>query len=118
MGTIPRKRLLSVLFGLSSAVVIGLVGPLYGGLMLVLAFPLVFRTPSRVAPAWLLATFGTSWLTLVVTGTGAFVRNSLMLDNGAVLTAIGVAPLVLAGAIVATGRVRSGSPSTSGRQSP
>lgn len=117
MARIDRKRLISILFGLGSAVVIGLVGPLYGGLMLLLAFPLVFRTATRVAPAWLLVAFGTSWLTLVATGMGAFVRNSLVLDNGAVLTALWVAPLMIAGAIVAAGRVRSGSPSTSRPQS-
>lgn len=118
MASIDRERPISILFGLGSAVVIGLVGPLFGGLMLLLAFPLVFRTTKRVAPAWLLAAFGISWLIVVATGTGAFVRNSEMLDNRALLTALWVAPLVLAGAIVATGRVRSGSPSTSGRQSP
>lgn len=118
MAGIDRKRLISMLFGLGSALVIALVGPLYGGLMLLLAFPFVFRTAPLVAPAWLLAAFGILWLTLVATGTGAFVRNSEMLDNRALLTALWVAPLVLAGAIVAAGRVRSGSPSTSGRQSP
>jgi hypothetical protein len=93
---IPATRLLCVLFGLGSAVIIGLVGLHFGGLMLLLAFPLVFRTASRVAPAWLVATSGTSWLILVATGTGTYVRNSLTLDNGPVLTAMGVAPLVFA----------------------
>jgi uncharacterized membrane protein len=110
-----RKRLISVLFGLGSAVVIGLVGPLarrdadesahrpYGGLVLLLAFPLVFRTAIQVAPAWLLAAFGISWLLLVATGTAPFLRNSLT-DGGGLWIAIGVVPLGLAGAILGSHR--------------
>jgi hypothetical protein len=111
-----RKRLISVLFGLGSAVVIGLVGPLYGGLVLLLAFPLVFRTAIQVAPAWPLAAFGISWLLLVATGTAPFLRNSLT-DGGGLWIAIGVVPLGLAGAILGAARFRRVGPPPAGRPS-
>jgi hypothetical protein len=116
MAATRRKRLSSVLFGLGSAVVIGLVGPLYGGLVLVLAFPLVFRAAIRVAPAWLLAAFGISWLLLLATGTAPFVRNSLT-DGGGLWTTIGVVPLALAGGILGAARFRQVGPPPTGRPS-
>jgi hypothetical protein len=100
-----RRRLLSALFGLGGAVVVGLVGPLYGGLVLVLAFPLVFRTASRVAPAWLLATFGIAWLLFLVTSGAPTLRNSPA-DAAGFWLAMGVVPLALAGAIVGAARLR------------
>lgn len=113
--TAHRKRFLSALFGLGSAVVVGLVGPLYGGLVLLLAFPLVFRTASRVAPAWLLATFGVAWLLLLATGVAPIVQNSP--DAAGFWLAVGLVPLALAGAIVGVARLRQPRRAHAGRPS-
>jgi len=60
---------------MTSALLVGLIGPIYGGVILILGFPLVFRTKDRVNAGALLAAFGTTWLVLVGTGPAPLIRN-------------------------------------------
>lgn len=98
-------RTISIAFGLAGAGVVALVGPVYGGLVLILAVPVVFLTLSRAITgatlqpdfAFLLASFGLAWL--LVLPFAPITRNSgepAPPDVWILEVGVGVAPLLMA----------------------
>jgi hypothetical protein len=102
---IDRKRLLSVLFGVGSAIVVGLIGPIYATPILILSFALVFRKANRVSPDWLLAAFAISWFVVLVVSP-PLIRNSPT-DAVPIWIGFGILALALAGALALLSRTRS-----------
>jgi hypothetical protein len=108
-----------MLVGLGAAVVIGLVGLVYGGLVVICATPLIFLTLSRaltgrtIDPAWtwLLTAFGVSWFALLPVAPFVQVSISNSPDNASSIwvfsAVIGLAPILLAAALVALARHRA-----------
>lgn len=97
---------MSITTGVAAAGVIALVGPLYGGLIVVLGVPLVFLTLSRTLFgsetrrmwSYMLMAAGVAWFTFLPVS--PFARRSLDAhpDTWAWLVTIGAVPLV-AGAL-------------------
>jgi hypothetical protein len=117
-----KPRAASVLVGVGDAVVIGLVGPVYGGLVVICATPLIFLTLSRaltgrtIDPAWvwLLIAFGVAWFALLPVA--PFVQRSIsnIPENADSIWAfsafIGLVPLLLSVVLVALSRFRARRP--------
>jgi hypothetical protein len=112
---------MSMGFGTVGAIVVALVGPVWGGLVLILATPICFLTVSRALlgsttdPAWewLLASLGIAWLALlpvapIVHASGLEPSP----DEWTVLICLGAVPLLagLALALRAWYRSRSARP--------
>jgi hypothetical protein len=114
-----RSRAVSVLVGLGAAVVIALVGPLYGGLVVTCATPLVFLTLSRaligrtIDPTWtwMLIAFGLGWFALLPVA--PFIQGSVSNspENASSIwvasAVIGLVPMLLAAGLVALARRRA-----------
>src|SRR5438876_8511956 len=98
------RILMSILFGIGSAIVIGFVGPLYGGLVVVLSFALVFRSAQHVSLRWLFLGFAVTWVAVLAAGLGAI--RTVPPDNALGWAVAGFVPLVLSGATVAVARAR------------
>jgi hypothetical protein len=97
-----RTLVLSGVYGVAAAIVISGIGPLWGGLLLILSFPLTFRTEERVALAALFLGFSIAWPLLLALGAPIFFdRGSLP-----VVFVSGFVPVVLAAATVLLIRVR------------
>jgi hypothetical protein len=117
-----RPRAVSVLVGVGAAVVIGLVGLYYGGLVVICATPLIFLTLSRaltgrtIEPAWtwLLIAFGLAWFALLPVA--PFVQRSIsnVPENASSIwvfsVLIGLVPLLLSVVLVALSRYRARGP--------
>jgi hypothetical protein len=106
---------MSITVGISAAVLVGLVGPLWGGLVVVLATPVVFLTVSRAlfhaetAPEWdlLLVSGGLAWIAFLPFAPVVYGDRVLGTDEWLWLLGLGAAPLV-AGLIIAYRRRRPG----------
>ena len=111
-----RPIALSIVVGIASAVVIGLVGPLWGGLVVVLGLPVVFLTISRLLfgtetrRVWsaLLVAAGLTWLALLPVA--PFPTNALAAEPATVgwLVAIGAVPVLVGFAVVVAGATAFG----------
>ena len=99
------RAVLSTLFGIGAAVLIAVIGPLYGGLLVILSFALVFRSAERVSLRWLLLAFTVAWCIVLVAGIGA-IRN-LPSDSTLPWAIGGFVPLALSAAIVLVARART-----------
>ena len=96
---------MSIAVGMFAAVAVGLVGPLWGGLVVVLARPVIFLTVSRAllgsetAPEWdvLLLTAGVAWLVFLPFAPAVHWEGVLTSDDWRWLLAIGAIPLLGAG---------------------
>jgi hypothetical protein len=89
---------LSFAFGIGAGLLVGFLGPLWGGLIVVMSFPLVFRAPGRVDLLRLFVGFAPVWLLLVIVGTNATTSASPL--NEAALAVVGFVPLALSTATV------------------
>jgi len=89
-----RRRIVSVLYGVGSAVIVGLIGPLYGALILILSFPLVFRRAANASVEWLLTAFAVSWVA-VLAARPPLIDNAPA-DVSPLWIGTGVVPLVIA----------------------
>jgi len=103
-GVNPR-RVRSVLFGIASAIVVGLIGPLYATPILILSFALVFRTTARVSAESLLAAFAVAWFTVMVISP-PLISNTP--DSLPFWVGIGIVGMVLAAGFALTARPRRG----------
>lgn len=114
MTTIPMnyKVVLGCLFGVIASAVMALVGPLWGGLVVILGFPLVFRREDRISLAALFWAFSLAWALFVLVGAPAALSREQ-------LPAIFLAGFVPVALIVATvliaRRTREGSSDMAGR---
>lgn len=97
-----RQAMVSIAFGLSSAIVISFAGPIYGGIPVILAYPLAFRGKSRPTVHWLATAFGIAWLTLIPV---APLFRGAPADLWPMWVSVGIAPLALAAGAFAT-RIR------------
>jgi hypothetical protein len=112
--SLDRSRLVSAVAGFAGAVVIALVGPLYGGLVLICGTPLIFLTLSRALigattdPAWpwLLTAFGIGWFVLVPVAPFVQHPNPLSTDEWELVVAIGLVPILGGSALVGLSRIR------------
>lgn len=104
--TDPRPNAaLSVAFGVGAGLLIGFLGPLYGGLVVILSFALVFRAASRVDLRWLFLGFTPVWILLLVLGTNA--TTSVLPGNQLALGAMGFVPVALSAGTVLLVRARA-----------
>lgn len=107
-----RPEWTSIAVGAGAAAVVALVGPLYGGLVVVLAVPVVFLTLSRLLfgsetrPLWgtLLIAAGVAWFILLAVS--PFARNALDAhpESRLWLLLIGVMPVAVGAAITVRAR--------------
>jgi hypothetical protein len=95
-------RIVSILCGVGSAVLIGLFGLLYAAFIIILSFPLVFRRAANVAFGWLLTAFAMSWAAVLAISP-PLISNSPT-DVWPMWVGIGVIPAAIA-AMVAVRRV-------------
>jgi 1-acyl-sn-glycerol-3-phosphate acyltransferase len=114
-----RSRTVSVLVGLGAAVVMGLVGPLYGSLVVICATPLIFLTLSRALTGrtidptwtWVLIAFGAGWFALLPVA--PFIQGSIsnIPENASSIwvasAVIGLVPVLVAAGLVALARYRA-----------
>jgi sulfite exporter TauE/SafE len=102
----PRSAaVLSTAFGIGAGLLLGFAGLIFGGLIVILAFALVFRTADRVAIPWLLASFTSVWSVLFAVGTDAIV--SLKADAPLLGFVTGFVPLGMCVGMVLLARARS-----------
>jgi hypothetical protein len=93
---------LSSLYGVAAAVVISLIGPIWGGLVLILSFPLAFRTEERVGLSALFLGFSITWPLLLALGAPIFVVEGF----SPIVFVSGFVPIALAAATVLLIRIR------------
>lgn len=94
---IVNRAIVSAEFGIAAAFLMALIGPMYGGLILILAFAAVFRHASRVALGWLFLAFTVVMLVLVVPLPG---YSGLSAEDRLLFGMAGFIPLGLSGATV------------------
>lgn len=111
-GSTRRRAMVSALFGVSSAVIMGIVGPLWGGLLVILLFALVFRSEDRVSLASLLSGFGLAWAIVLVMRVGVTGYDAP--SSTPVWAVAGLVPIALSSATVVLARWRSRRRQTSG----
>jgi hypothetical protein len=98
------KTTVSALFGVGAALLMVLIGPLYGGLVLILALALVFRSADRVVLAWLFGAFTATWAPLLV---AIAMFQGASFDTWLVMTGAGFVPVGLAAGMIVVARARS-----------
>lgn len=102
MGKPRRAVVVSIAFGVTAALVVARIGPVYATPLLIVALPVLFLTISRAATGstirpdfvWVLIAFAVAWL--VLWPIAPIIRNSP--EEWPVWAALGVIPLL--GAIV------------------
>ena len=97
------RHAVSAVFGILAAVAVALFGSLYGGLLVVPAFALVFRRAERVAAASVLAAFAAAWIVLVVAGVPSFPED----DTAVLVVVAGFVPIAISLATVLVVRLQS-----------
>lgn len=114
-----RSRAVSALVGLGAAVVFALVGPMYGGLVSILAIPLIFLTLSRTLTGrtidptwtWLLTAFGVGWFALLPVAPFVQVSISNVPENASSIwvasAVIGSVPILIAAGLIARAGLRA-----------
>ena len=100
---LARTLALSGLYGMAAAVVMSRVSVVWGGLLLILSFPLVFRSEERVSLSALFISFAIAWPVVLALG------SPIVWDPDALPTTFvsGFVPLALAAATVLVVRSRS-----------
>ena len=99
-----RRELVSAGYGIGSAVLIAYISPLYGGLIVILSFALVFRSAERVSLVRLFAAFTVAWCVVLAAGVGVI---PTMTESGPGWAIAGFVPVALAGMTVLVARARS-----------
>jgi hypothetical protein len=105
---VRRRALVSTIFGVGASVLIAFTGALWGGLVVVLSFALVFRSAERVSLRWLLLGFTVAWCIVIAAGIGV-IRN-MPPDSALVWAIAGSVPLVLSATTVVVARARTRGP--------
>ncbi len=82
---------MTALMGAAACLMTSLLGPLGAALLLLLATPVLLRPDRLVALSGLLTGFGGLWLLLLANQ----VRSGATIENGALWTMVGAAPLTL-----------------------
>jgi hypothetical protein len=97
------RRLVSAAFGFAAGLIVSMIGPLYGGLIVVMSSALVFRTEDRVAVRRVSVAFVASWLASLALGMTA----ARLSHQPLAVVAIDAVPIVLVVAMVILARQRS-----------